>query len=177
MEKFIILIIALLSSIYLTENSTKISIKSLPLSEPTPVVQFLERVATIESGGNHRIVNRFGMMGKYQFSMPAIRAVGIRTSQREFLNNPTLQDTAMVRLMKLHENKLSRYIEKYEGKTVRGIKITRAGILAGAHFAGAGGIQQFFNGRVTSDANGTTITKYMSYFSSFYLPSLNSKTI
>jgi len=172
MDKFIIVIAAILSSIYFTNNPPNITIKPLPLSEPTPVEQFFKRVARIESGGNHKIVNRFGMMGKYQFSMPAVRAVGIRASQKEFLNNPTLQDTAMVRLMKLHERVLSHYIEKYDGKTVHGMKMNRAMILAGAHFAGAGGVQQFFNGRITADGNGTTITKYMSYFTDFHLPEI-----
>jgi hypothetical protein len=170
-----IIAVALAITVLIAAENNKIHIPNKTIkSEPTQIEKFLKRVAWIESGGNYRIVNRFGMMGKYQFSMPAVHAVGIRISQKEFLNNPTLQDTAMVRLMKMNEKELAYYIKRYEGKTVNGIKITRAGILAGAHFAGSGGIQQFFNGRITADANGTTITKYMSYFSNFHLPSLRS---
>jgi len=83
----------------------------------------------------------------------------------------------MVRLMKLHEQILEPYINRYDGKTIKGIRITRAGIIAGAHFAGAQGVKNFFitNSRTGSvDGNGTTLRYYMSKFSDFYLPQITT---
>lgn len=157
------------------QNTTIDRLEQLPLSQPTPVELFMDRVSEIESGGNHTVVNQYGMLGKYQFSMPAIRAVGIRVSRAEFLRNAELQDTAMVRLMKLHEQILESYIERYDGKTVKGVRITRAGIIAGAHFAGAQGVKNFFITNThtgTIDGNGTTLRYYMSKFSDFHLPQI-----
>jgi len=157
--------------------NNKIHVPSRPiLSEPTPVEQFMDKIAEIETpGGGYQTVNRFGMMGRYQFSPEAIKAVGIRVTRQQFLRNKELQDTAMVRLMKLNEKELSGYIERFDGRTVKGIRVTRASILAGAHFAGAGGVKQFLtnnNHTGTVDGFGTSLRKYMSYFSNFHLPPL-----
>jgi hypothetical protein len=146
------------------------------MSEPTPVEQFMDSIAAIETpGGGYHTVNKYGMMGRYQFSPEAIRAVGIRTTRQQFLQNRELQDTAMVRLMQLNEQELSGYIEQYSGRTVKGVRVTRAGIIAGAHFAGANGVKQFLtndNPVGTVDGFGTSLKKYMSYFSQFNLPPL-----
>lgn len=176
MKYITILMGILIASTYLTEKLPDIKLTRLPMSEPTPVEQFIDRISQMESGGNHRIVNKFGMMGKYQFSMVAVRTtLGSRVSREQFLRNPELQDTAMVRLLKIHEAKLEPLISRYDGKTFKGVKINRASILAGAHFAGAGGVINFFksNSRTgTVDANGTSLRYYMSKFSDFHLPSL-----
>lgn len=176
MKNTTLLIAIVAFATYLVDHLPQVKHAPLPMSEPTPVEQFIDRISQMESGGNHRIVNRFGMMGKYQFSMPAVRAtLGSRVSREQFLRNPELQDTAMVRLLKIHERTLEPIIAKYDGKVFKGIKINRASILAGAHFAGAGGVINFFktNSRSgTVDANGTSLRYYMSKFSNFHLPSL-----
>ena len=159
------------------ERLPMLQFDKVPYSQPTPIEIFMERISDIESGGNYRVVNQYGMMGKYQFGMPAVRAVGLRVSRDEFLRNPELQDTAMVRLMKLHEKELEHYIDRYDGKTVKGVKITRASIIAGAHFAGAGGVKSFLtNGdhHGTIDGNGTSLRYYMSKFKDIHLPQLSS---
>jgi hypothetical protein len=146
------------------------------MSEPTPVEQFMDSIAAIETpGGGYHTVNKYGMMGRYQFSPEAIKAVGIEVTEQQFLRNKELQDTAMVRLMELNEQELSGYIERYDGRTVKGVKVTRASILAGAHFAGANGVKQFLtndNQAGTIDGFGTSLRQYMSYFSNFHLPPL-----
>jgi hypothetical protein len=148
------------------------------LSEPTPVEKFMEKIAAIETpGGGYQTVNRFGMMGRYQFSHETVKAVGINTSRQEFLNNKELQDTAMVRLMILNEKHLSDVISKFEGRTVKGVRITRASILAGAHFAGANGVRRYLTNDSldgTIDGLGTSLRTYMRYFADFHLPPLNS---
>ena len=146
------------------------------MSEPTPVEQFMDSIAAIETPeGGYHTVNKYGMMGRYQFSPTTIEVVGIKATRQQFLRNRELQDTAMVRLMEMNEQELSGYIKRYDGRTVKGVKVTRAGILAGAHFAGANGVKQFLtndNPLGTVDGFGTSLKKYMSYFSNFNLPPL-----
>jgi hypothetical protein len=173
MIKKLIPLALLVVAVYITDQLPIPIAKKLPLSKPTPVEQFMRKVAIIESGGNYKVVNEFGMMGKYQFSPSTVRALGFKTDNKTFLNNPNLQDTVMVAYMKANHHELKRYIDRYNGKTFKGIKITRAGILAGAHFAGSGGVVQYFNSDDkygTVDARGTSVRKYMAYFSNFTLP-------
>jgi hypothetical protein len=145
-------------------------------SNPTPVEQFMDRIADIETpGGGYHTVNKYGMMGRYQFSFETIRSVGLRVTRQQFLRNKELQDTAMVRLMSQNEQELSPYIQRYNGRTVKGVRINRASILAGAHFAGANGVKAFLTNNSqtgTVDGFGTSLKKYMSYFSDFHLPPL-----
>jgi hypothetical protein len=168
---FPILLGALLAA---TDILPDIEQKQILLSEPTPAELFMQKIAVIESGGNHKITNEFGMMGKYQFSPSTVRLLGFQVSKEEFLKNPHLQDTVMLAYMKTNHRELEPLIHRFDGKTVGGIKVTRAGILAGAHFAGSHGVRRYLtgNGPNISDARGTTVSKYMSYFSNFQLPQI-----
>jgi len=175
MRTYLTVIVMLLTSIYLLDNLPMFDAQKLPKSQPTPVEQFMYRVAHFESGNNHKIVNQIGMMGKYQFSHTTVRGLGFNVTRQEFLSNPHLQDSVMVAYMKYNHRELEPYIERYDGKTFKGVKITRAGILAGAHFAGTGGMKSYFHSsdpNGTIDVNGTSLRKYMSLFSNVNLPSL-----
>jgi hypothetical protein len=115
------------------------------------------------------------MMGRYQFSPQTVRVLGFQVSKSEFLRSREIQDSVMVAYMRENEKLLKSLIYRYDGKVVKGVKITRASILAGAHFAGSNGVITFLTNNSstgTVDANGTTLQKYMSYFSNFHLPSL-----
>ena len=151
------------------------------LSEPTPVELFMVEIAKIETpnlpNDGYQTVNRFGMMGRYQFSYATMRAVGINVSREEFLASRELQDSAMVQLMLRNEKHLSDIIHRFEGRTVKGMKITRASIIAGAHFAGPNGVRQYLTNDSeygTIDGMGTSLKKYMWYFVDFHLPPLNA---
>jgi Transglycosylase SLT domain len=161
-------------SVYTTETLPDITYNKIPMSEPTQVEKFMHKIALIESDNNHKVVNEFGMMGKYQFAPSTVRALGFRVSGREFLNNPELQDSVMVKYMKENQRELSWVITRYDGKKFNGVKVTRAGIIAAAHFSGTGGVVKYFRegGSGISDARGTTVKKYMSYFSDFSLPEI-----
>jgi hypothetical protein len=156
------------SKIYVPENTV--------LSEPTPVEQFMDKIAEIETpGGGYQTVNKYGMMGRYQFSPSTVRVLGYNVSKSEFLRNKELQDSVMVSYMHANERTLEHLIHRYEGKTVKGVRITRASILAGAHFAGSTGVVRFLTNNSqtgTVDGFGTSLKKYMSYFSDFHLPPL-----
>jgi hypothetical protein len=134
---------------------------------------FMNAVAQLESDGNSKVVNRYGMLGKYQFHIKTLRSMGIITSRTKFLNDETLQDSAMIKYMKENRQELLPYIKKYAGKEYKGVYITESAILAGAHFAGSTGVVNFFTkNKNRRDGNGTTLTKYMSKFTGYNLDKL-----
>lgn len=176
MLKHLGVMLMLLTSIYMTESLIKFNVEKLPNSQPTDVELFMDQIAHIESGGNHKVVNQYGMMGKYQFSPSTVRGLGFRVSKQEFLQNKELQDTVMVRYMQLNYKELERLIERYDGKVIGGVKITRATVLAGAHFAGSGGMRSYLvsNGHnMVVDGNGTSLKVYMRQFSNINLPPMS----
>lgn len=141
-------------------------------SEPTELEKFLDHMAERESDNTPTVVNKFGMMGKYQFHPGTVRFLGFRVTRKEFLSNPALQDSVMVAYLRANNNELNTLITKYENKKFKGVKITRSGVLAAAHLAGSENVKRFFqnndwNGR--TDANGTSIREYMQTFSIYNL--------
>ena len=141
-------------------------------SEPTELEKFLDHMAQRESDNTPSVVNKFGMMGKYQFDPQTVRVLGFRVSKYQFLRNPELQDSVMVSYMRANNSLLDRIIESYEGRKFKGIKITRSGVLAAAHLAGAGNVKKYFSdgdmhGR--TDANGTSIRDYLQEFNKYKL--------
>jgi hypothetical protein len=129
-------------------------------------------MARRESDNTPNVVNKFGMMGKYQFDPRTVKVLGYRVSKNQFLRNPELQDSVMVSYMRANNSLLDRIIENYEGRKFKGIHITRSGVLAAAHLAGAGNVKKYFadgdmNGR--TDANGTSIRDYLQEFNKYKL--------
>lgn len=178
MRKYFTVIVTLLVFIYLTESLIVFNINNLPNSKPTDVELFMDEIAEIESGGNHKVVNQYGMMGMYQFSPSTVRGLGFKVTKQEFLKNRHLQDTVMLAYMKTNYRELSSLIEKYNGRTIGGVRINRAAIIAGAHFAGSNGVKSYLisNGQnVVIDGNGTSIKKYMAKFKDFQLPPLTTQ--
>jgi hypothetical protein len=144
-------------------------------SQPTELEKFLSHMADRESDNTVHIVNRFGMMGKYQFDPSTIKMLGFRVTKKEFLTNSELQDSVMVANMRLNNQELNSIIKRYDGKVVKGIKITRSGILAAAHLAGPQNVMNFFQNtdwKGRTDANGTSIREYMTTFSGYKLINL-----
>lgn len=175
MIKKILPLIVLISAVYTTNQLPPLHIEKLPKSQPTQTELFMAKIARIESDGNYKVVNRYGMMGKYQFSPSTVRALGFRMTPKQFLQNEDIQDTVMLAYMKANYRDLKPLIDRYNGKTKHGIKITRAGILAGAHFAGSGGVHAYLtsdDAHGIIDGNGTSIRQYMKSFSNFTLPPL-----
>jgi hypothetical protein len=140
-----------------------------------PVVKnnstFLSAIGFRESTNNYKAVNRFGYLGKYQFGRKTLNAIGFENvSNREFLANPSIQEKAMLTLLKQNKHTLRKEIAKYSGKVINGIYITESGILAAAHLAGAGNVKRFFrNGKNFADGNGTKMTSYMKQFANYEL--------
>lgn len=140
-----------------------------------PVVKnhstFLSAIGFRESTNNYKAVNRFGYLGKYQFGRKTLNAIGFENvSNREFLANPSIQEKAMLALLKQNKHTLRKEIAKYSGKVIHGVYITESGILAAAHLAGAGNVKKFFRkGYEFRDGNGTKMTSYMKQFANYEL--------
>ena len=99
-----------------------------------------------------------------------IKSIGIKVTREEFLANPQLQEEAMNRLLNANYKSLKRFIDKYEGKNLHGVTVTKSGVLAAAHLGGAGAVRKWFRkGHNFKDANGTSIVKYMTKFSGYQL--------
>ena len=130
--------------------------------------RYLDAIGFRESGNRYDVTNTFGYMGKYQFGKATLKGLGYNVSRKEFLNNPDLQEEAMLSLLNHNKEKLQQYIDVYDGKTINGIYITESGILAAAHLGGQGSVRRYFrNGKVFKDGYGTKITSYMSQFSGY----------
>jgi hypothetical protein len=81
------------------------------------------------------------------------------------------QDLAMKQLLKNNKSYLGDYLDKWVGKTKKGIKITQSGLLAGAHLLGPYNVKRFLDtGHISRDANGTPITEYIEKFGGYQLP-------
>lgn len=132
---------------------------------------FLEAVGMRESSNNYTAVNQFGYLGKYQFGRRTLDGLGYKdVTNREFLDNPEIQESAMNDLLKHNKRILKRQIKKYVGQTINNVYITESGLLAAAHLAGPGNVKKFFRkGYEFKDGNGTTMTSYMVLFSDYLL--------
>ena len=133
--------------------------------------KFLDDIGFRESSNNYKAVNQFGYLGKYQFGRKTLNSLGFENvSNREFLENESIQEEAMYALLNHNKRILRRQIQKYHGETIHGVYITESGILAAAHLAGAGNVRKFFRkGYEFKDGNGTKMTSYMTLFSGYNL--------
>lgn len=132
-------------------------------------VAFKEALGFKESGGDYRVINDFGYMGKYQFGRGTLKLIGIRDTNL-FLNSPELQEAAFYANASRNKWILRRDIERFTNKVVNGIKITESGILAAAHLAGPGNVKKFLrsNGNNSfNDGFGTSIKHYFHKFGGY----------
>jgi len=130
--------------------------------------KFLDAIGHRESTNRYDVVNPWGYMGRYQFGKSTLKGLGYDVSRKEFLSNPELQEEDMMALLNHNKEKLQKYIDVFDGKTINGIYITESGILAAAHLGGQGSVKRYFkNGKVFRDGNGTKITSYMDKFSGY----------
>jgi len=136
--------------------------------------RYLEAIGYSESGNNPKAWNEHGYIGKYQFGFITRKSCGygyIRFA--DFVKNPSIwsekdQEKAMITLLSKNENHLKEIINRYNGEVIRGRTVTKSGILAAAHLAGAGGVKRYFyNGNNPKDAYGTALEDYLFKFSGF----------
>lgn len=145
------------------------------------VAAFMNAIGHAESGQRLDVVNQNDCMGKYQFCQSTFRflkeqnIIDSTITREQFLTDETIQDAAMVALMRYNYKRLRPLIRIYSGKWHNGIFVTTSGLLAAAHLVGVGGVNAYFNpeedtGRyVTVDANGTTVQHYLSRFANYQI--------
>lgn len=142
------------------------------------VKDFFSTIGWLESRNRYYIRNG-SYLGKYQLGRSAMKDINLSVSRSEFLVSPEIQESAMVDFLYRNKSYLQRYIDEYAGKKFDGIYITEAGILAGAHLGGASSIKRYFDSGgeyVFTDANGTPVRRYISYFQSNRLFTLEGKS-
>lgn len=181
MKNFLLLVAIICCFIFISSNSTSITTSDSELKSPLDSIvpeisehkshsKFLSALGHYESGNNYEVVNKWGYLGKYQFSPSTLKSLGYEITQEEFLSSPEVQEAAMYSLLKANKRSLRRFIKKYEGKTIHGVKVTESGVLAAAHLGGAGNVKNWFrSGEDFKDRLGTSITHYMKTFSDYSL--------
>ena len=133
---------------------------------------FKNTLGFVESTNNYKCVNKWGYLGKYQFSRRTLKGLGFKVKKREFLNSPSIQEEALIALLNCNKKILQKEIDKYEGIYINGIYVTESGLLASAHLLGPNAVKKYLksNGRkIKKDGLGTSIEKYLKLFSGYSL--------
>jgi hypothetical protein len=140
-------------------------------------IRFIYDLGSRESGNNWMSVNRIGCFGEWQFAEPTLRYLGYkRITLKRFKANPEIfpremQEKVLKTLIRVNQVLLLSY-EHYIGESIKGIKITRSGMIAASHLGGAGSLKKFLdsNGEINSkDILGTSIYDYLRIFSDYDL--------
>ena len=151
-------------------------IDSMMNTREAQIDSFRNLLGYLESGNTY-IIDNGSHIGAYQFGDAALKNVGLgHISRAKFLKNPkifpdSLQDWAVIQLALENQKLMSKYtqldVNRYVGKRIRGIKVTKGGILAAAHLIGWYDCSKYLStwGRFNSaDGNGTHASDYMKKF-------------
>ena len=137
------------------------------------LLAFMRRVGKAEGSGSYEAVSNRGYLGLYQFHPNTLKSMGFDVSKEEFLSNPSLQDSAMIAYMRVNAKGLQKVIKEFNKTYYNGVYVTKAGILAGAHLVGMGGVLSYFYPEKynykTVDGNGVHVSNYMEKFAGYYL--------
>ena len=138
---------------------------------------FSEHLGWKESRNNWKVINSINCMGQFQFHPMTLKRLGYEhitpSAFRQDANifPQELQKECLKLLIEINTRDLKRY-QKYFDTTIKGIHITKAGLLAGMHLGGLGSVKAFLlsNGAVDKqDAYGTKISDYIKEFSVYKL--------
>ena len=134
--------------------------------------RFIQDLGNKESGNNWLSVNRIGCFGEWQFDESTLKYLGYKKiTLKKFKANPEifpreLQLKALKNLIRVNLIILLDY-EHFIGDSIRGVVITKSGIIAASHLGGAGSLQKFLdsNGKINKkDVLGTSIYDYLKKF-------------
>jgi len=140
-------------------------------------IGFKEALAFKESSGDYFSINTLGYLGKYQFGVGTLQLMGVHDATK-FLNDPALQEEVFQTNIARNKWILRRDIKRFDGKRIRGVRVTESGMLAAAHLAGAGNVKKYLRsyGRYdVKDAYGTSIAKYIRNFSGYDVSEVSPK--
>ena len=139
--------------------------------------RFINDLGHRESGNNWLSINKIGCFGEWQFAESTLRFLGFRKiTLQKFRANPDifpreLQVKALNTLIKVNLSYLTEY-EHFIGDTIKGVRITKAGMIAASHLGGAGSLMKFLDskGRINKkDVFGTSICDYLKKFGNYEL--------
>jgi hypothetical protein len=139
--------------------------------------RFINDLGYMESKNNWLSVNRIGCFGEFQFAESTLHYLGFRmVTLKKFRANPSifpreLQVEALMSLIKVNLIYLRDY-EHFKGDSIKGIVITKAGMIAASHLGGAGSLKRFLNsnGEINkADVLGTSVSDYLRKFSCYEL--------
>jgi hypothetical protein len=137
--------------------------------------RFVNDLGRRESGNNWLSINLIGCFGEWQFAESTVHYLGYKhVTLKKFKNDPEvfppgLQRKVLESLIKINMVFLKDF-ERYIGDTIRGVAVTKSGMIAAAHLGGAGSVKLFLTskGRLDKeDVLGTSVSNYMRKFS-FY---------
>jgi hypothetical protein len=140
-------------------------------------LRFMNDLGYSESRNNWLCINQIGCFGEWQFAESTLRYLGFRKiTLKKFKSDPfifprELQIRALKALIRVNLIYLTDY-EHYIGHSIKGIKVTKSGMIAASHLGGAGSLMKFLDskGRVNpEDILGTSISDYLKNFSSYDL--------
>lgn len=143
--------------------------------------RFIKDLGKSESGNNWQSVNLIGCFGEWQFAEKTLHYLGHKQiTARKFKKDPSifppeLQLQALKSLIRVNLISLKEY-ERFVGDTIRGVVITRSGMIAASHLGGARSLKLFLNsrGRINkADVLGTSIADYLLKFSYYDLDSFD----
>lgn len=139
--------------------------------------RFIKDLGKSESGNNWQCVNLIGCFGEWQFAEKTLHYLGHKhITARKFKKDPSifppdLQLQALKSLIRVNLVSLKDY-ERFAGDTIRGVVITRSGMIAASHLGGARSLKLFLNskGRINkADVLGTSISDYLWKFRNYDL--------
>lgn len=139
--------------------------------------RFINDLGRRESGNNWMCINSIGCFGEFQFAESTLHYLGFRKiTLKKFRADPfifprELQTEALKALIRVNLIYLKDY-DRFKGDSIKGILITKSGMIAASHLGGAGSLQKFLNsgGRINKkDAFGTSISDYLKKFGAYEL--------
>ena len=194
------IVIAISLPIYsLTQKATNIAkvtaaIKQLTIPKKSEL-DFYKDLAKRESAHNNNVINRYGYIGLFQMGETALKDAGyykgdntrandwvgkwsgkdgIKTKD-QFLHAALIQLQAIRDYHALIWHEYLKDYQRYIGKKIGDITLTKSGMIAAAHLVGAGSVKEFIrsNGsKIAKDANNVPCTSYMLQFSNYDLDHL-----
>lgn len=143
---------------------------------------FMRNIRQSEGSGDYSTNTGNGFYGAYQMGDEALQDAGYMDaggnwtgkdgvkSLDDYLSNPTAQDNAFLAYGEKNLSYLGNW-QQYIGQTINGVPVTRAGLIAGSHLVGAGGLKYWLTsggdctnkgtGSDAVDGNGTCAGTYV----------------
>lgn len=135
-------------------------------------IRFIKDLGSRESGNNWLSVNLIGCFGEWQFAESTVQFLGYKhVTLKKFKADSSifpkeLQLKVLESLIKVNLSYLRDY-EHFIGDTIKGVVITKSGMIAASHLGGARSLKLFLasGGRINKkDVFGTSVLNYLKRF-------------